>query len=125
MRVCSVDDAADEPAEAGDGEIVHVETNEVYKVVYEGGSKKTKIEALNPGTEYQFFVTTSTNEGGLQGAVASCETALGQEEEPQEQAQDGENDTEEEEAEEEEEDEEREEVDTEEGEGNGGGCVVC
>ncbi len=82
MRVCSVDADDEKSAEPGEGEIVHVETNEVYKIVYHGGSKKTKVEALNPGTEYQFFVASSPNEGGLQSAIASCETALEYDEEP-------------------------------------------
>eukprot|EP01043_Picozoa_sp_COSAG02_P022440 COSAG02_NODE_1167_length_14137_cov_25.567175_4_plen_148_part_00 len=126
MRVCSVDDADDEkPAEPGEGEIVHVETNEVYKIIYHGGSKKTKVEPLNPGTEYQFFVATLPNEGGLQGAIASCETAL-EDEEPEEQKLDADNDTEDEEEEEEEEEEEKAgKPDAKGVEEDGGGCVVC
>lgn len=124
MRDCSVG-GDDEPAEPGEGEIVHVETREVYKVVYQGGSKKTAVEGLNPGTEYQFFVATPMNEGGLQGAVASCTTALEQEdEEAEELEQDTENTSEEEDG-----DEgaagSTEGVDTKEGEEDGGTCVVC
>lgn len=125
MRDCSIG-GNDEPAELGEGEIVHVETREVYKVVYRGGSKKTVVEGLSPGTEYQFFIATPVNEGGLQGAIASCTTALEQEvEETEEQEQDTENTSEEDGADEEGVEGSTETVDIHQAETDGGTCVVC
>ena len=77
----AVDD--DETAEE-EGMIRHAETGEIYQVVYEGGSKKAKVDRLDvpligssklsPETVYQFFVATPESEGGMQGGVVMFTT---------------------------------------------------
>ena len=56
------------------GELLHSETGEIYTVVYEGGSKKTKVEGLDAAATYSFFVATVASEGGMQGQIASFVT---------------------------------------------------
>jgi hypothetical protein len=67
------------------GELLHSETGEIYTVVYEGGSKKTKVEGLDAAATYSFFVATVASEGGMQGQIASFVTTTIEDEEDEDE----------------------------------------